>query len=458
MKANKKSAGTKLVSIFCAALLLLSIWLLLVKFEGESPSISLDLTSPYIGKSQKIPVAVSDAKSGVKKIWIGLIKEGKEVVLFEKEFPRAGLFGAGKQHQAAVTISIEPMTMGITDGQAMLRMVASDFSWRKWWNGNRTYLEKEVTIDTKPPGINILSRSHNVSQGGSGLVAYRLSESCRKNGVTVGQKFFPGHAGHFRDQSISLAFFAVAYNQGKGTEIFLEATDFGGNVSRAEIPHYLKKRVFRKDSIEIPDSFLKRKMVEFDTPESGNPSLSLIDKFLQINRDLRLANHQQIKRLSEKTDIDMYWEGAFLRLPNSARKSGFADNRTYTYNGRVVDRQVHLGIDLASVVHSPIPAANSGKVSFAGELGIYGKTVMIDHGLGLFSTYSHLSTLKTTPGQMVSKGDIIGHTGSTGLAGGDHLHFGILVHDTFVNPVEWWDENWIKHNISDKINDIELSR
>ncbi len=458
MKANKKNPKTKLIAVFCAGFVLLFAWTLVVKYEGENPSVSLDLTSPYIGKSKKISISVADRKSGIKKIWLGLVKDGKEVVVVDKEFPRAGFLGAGKQQQTAFTVDIDPTTMGFTDGQAMLRMVANDFSWRNWWNGNRTYVEKEVTIDTKPPGINLLSRSHNVTQGGSGLVIYKLSEPCRENGVYVGRNFFPGHSGYFKDRTVSLAFFAVDYSQGSGTKIFLEATDFGGNVSRSEIPHYLKKRVFKKDSIEIPESFLKRKMVEFDAYGSTQPNMPLIDRFLQINRDLRLANHQQIEKLSEHTDIDMYWEGAFLRLPNAARKSAFADDRTYTYKGRVVDHQVHLGIDLASVAHSPVPAANRGKVAFAGDLGIYGKTVIIDHGLGLFSTYSHLSTLQATSGQMVSKGDIIGHTGSTGLAGGDHLHFGILVNDTFVNPVEWWDENWIKHNVLDKIKDLRYSR
>jgi len=115
-----------------------------------------------------------------------------------------------------------------------------------------------------------------------------------------------------------------------------------------------------------------------------------------------------------------------------------------------------LGIDLASIAHSPIPASNRGKVVFAGDLGIYGKTVIIDHGFGLFSTYSHMSVLNVENGQMVSKKEIIGRTGSTGLAGGDHLHFGMLVHSTFVNPIEWWDEAWIKNNILEKIDAVKF--
>ena len=137
-----------------------------------------------------------------------------------------------------------------------------------------------------------------------------------------------------------------------------------------------------------------------------------------------------------------------------SNQAGFADHRVYEYEGKVIDRQVHLGIDLASVQHAPVPAANSGVVQFSGDLGIYGKTVLIDHGFGLFSMYAHLNASDVTKGQQVARGDTIGRTGSTGLAGGDHLHFSILVHNTFVNPIEWWDAAWIHNNITVKIDAV----
>jgi murein DD-endopeptidase MepM/ murein hydrolase activator NlpD len=117
-----------------------------------------------------------------------------------------------------------------------------------------------------------------------------------------------------------------------------------------------------------------------------------------------------------------------------------------------------LGIDLASLTNSPVPAANGGIVVFADNIGIYGRTVILDHGLGLFSMYSHLSHIAVKPGDRLSKGQTIGRTGSTGLAGGDHLHFGMIVHNTFVNPVEWWDKNWIKNNVLSKIEQVETPR
>ena len=196
-------------------------------------------------------------------------------------------------------------------------------------------------------------------------------------------------------------------------------------------------------------------MPEFNIDASLDPGTSMVDKFLKVNRELRNSNGRQLLEIVDKTDTKLYWKGEFLRLPNSARQASFADHRNYTYKNQIIDNQVHLGIDLASVAHSPVPASNNGKVVFTGHLGIYGNTVIIDHGFGLFSTYSHLSAFDAKQGQVVSKGEMIGRTGSTGLAGGDHLHFGIMVHNTFVNPVEWWDATWIKNNISTKIETIK---
>ena len=147
----------------------------------------------------------------------------------------------------------------------------------------------------------------------------------------------------------------------------------------------------------------------------------------------------------------MLWQGTFLRLPNSAPRAGFADRRTYIYEGKEIDQQDHLGVDLASLAQSPVPAANGGIVAFTGILGIYGQTVILDHGFGLFSMYSHLSRIAVKAGDRVAREQILGDTGSTGLAGGDHLHFSILIRHSFVDPIEWWDPHWIKDNVTLKL-------
>ena len=427
---------------------------LLDRFEGEKPELTLELISPYINKSRELVVNLADARSGLRKVWVSLVKDGKEATLVEEEFPSGGIVARGEYREKSIGFHIDPAKLNLSDGDAILRMAVWDYSWRGSFNGNQTYIEKELIIDTRAPQIEIYSKAHNVSQGGSGLVIYRLSEPCPRSGVTVGDKFFPGDSGAFQDGDVYLAFFALAHDQGPGTELFVSAEDRAGNHTRAGFAHHIRRKKFKRDTIRISDRFLNWKIPEF---EIDKPKATLTEKFLAINRDQRRADYERIQEICKSPMPVMHWSGRFLRLPKSAPRAGFADHRTYIYNGKEIDRQVHLGADLASTEQAPVPAANGGVVVFADQLGIYGRTVFIDHGFGLFSMYAHLNQITVKQGQTIAKGDILGKTGTTGLAGGDHLHFGILIRDTFVNPIEWWDATWIKHNISSKI-DMAKSR
>jgi murein DD-endopeptidase MepM/ murein hydrolase activator NlpD len=134
-------------------------------------------------------------------------------------------------------------------------------------------------------------------------------------------------------------------------------------------------------------------------------------------------------------------------------EAAFADHRTYVYKGKEVDQQVHLGFDLAVTSRVPIVAANAGTVLNASWLGIYGNCVIVDHGMGVQSLYGHLSSFDVKVGDTVTKGQIVGRSGMTGLAGGDHLHFTMLVNGQMVNPVEWWDPHWIDDRVQRKLGE-----
>jgi murein DD-endopeptidase MepM/ murein hydrolase activator NlpD len=455
LKSNNKKLKIRLIVILGLLLFLPSVWVFITRMEGKNPEILLEFPSPYIGLSTEYSGRVSDPESGVRKIWIGLLKDGKEIILKDEKFPSLSFISGGAVKDVPITLKIDPRKLKIGDGKAVLRIAVWDYSWRNWWNGSQTYLEKELIIDTRPPEIDILTRTHNISQGGAGLVIYRVSETGSQSGVMVGKTFFPGHKGYFRDEAIHLSFIALDHLQDLQTEIHVKATDKAGNSARAGFPYYLKKRFFRKDRINLPDRFLNWKMPDFAVTGPGGGQISGIEKFLVVNKQLRKDNTSLFKDRTKETVSKMLWKGSFMRLPKSATRAKFADRRSYHYKGRVVDHQYHMGIDLASTAHSPIPAANNGKVVFADNNGIYGKTVVIDHGFGLFSLYSHLSRINVQVGDMLTKGNTLGLTGTTGLAGGDHLHFGMMVHSTFVNPLEWWDGTWIKNNIISKINDIQ---
>ncbi len=444
-----------LLGLILLSILAPAIWLAVYKLEGVKPVIRLESDSASIGKTHELHVMAADSKTGLRKVWVGLLKDGKEFTLLEESFSGGGFFKAEKVTEKNFRLPFEPGKLGISDGTAILRLAAWDYSWRGKLKGNPVYAEHEVSIDTRPPVISLLSRVHNLTQGGAGLVVYQVSEPCQSNGVFAGENFFPGQSGFFKDPDVFLTFIALSHTQGPGTEIYIEATDAAGNQTRRGIPNHIRGRVFKKDVINLSESFLNWKIPEFNLGESASQQTSLIDKFLIINRDLRKDSYRLVTDQLKRPERRLLWQGSFLRLPKSARKAGFADHRAYRYNGRVIDRQVHQGVDLASLTRSPVPAANGGKVCYAGDVGIYGHTIIIDHGFGLFSMYSHLSTIGVGAGDMVEKGQIIGRTGVSGLAGGDHLHFSMLVHQVFVNPIEWWDPSWIENNINGKIRAIQ---
>jgi murein DD-endopeptidase MepM/ murein hydrolase activator NlpD len=428
-----------------------SLWLVFEGFEEETPTLQWETVLETVGRTITIEGTASDQKRGLRRIWIALMQEGREAVLLDETFPSVGLLREGVIRKHTVSIDIDVPTLGFTDGEAMLRTAVWDYSYCDWFTGNRSYAEYQVLIDTKPPRVEMVTQIHNVNQGGSGLAIYKVSEAVASTGVRVDDEFYPGLKGYFSDGAVFVALFALPHNKGSETHLQVTATDKAGNVGRAGFAYHINTKRFRKDTIPITDGFLRRKIPEFEGTVDTGSSQQLFDAFLRVNREVRRDNYETIRNICAESDAVQHWDGAFLRLPASARKAGFADHRTYRYNGKAVDRQFHLGIDLASTSHAPVPAANGGRIVFADDLGIYGRTVVIDHGFYLFSMYSHLNSIKAAKGQMVAKGDIIGFTGTTGLAGGDHLHFSMLVHHTFVNPIEWWDGTWIRHNISDKL-------
>lgn len=454
-KEKRKRFKLILVIILGAAIIFPGGWFLWTKYEGSPPEIELDLEKNVIGAETKISGTFKDRSSGIRKLWVGLIKDGGETVLLEKSMDAGAEASPEAGHAVDFNITIDTEELGLSDGPAVLRMAAWDRSWRNWWKGNSAYLERNLVVDTQAPRLTVLTKQHNVAQGGSGLVAYRLSESCEKSGVYVGEEFFPGYSGFFDDKEIYIALFALSYDQGADTDLYIKAEDAAGNATKSGFYHYIRKKQFKTDIIPISDRFLEWKMPEFQDEIELAEDAPMIEKFLWVNQKLRKKNNQALLDTGRRSESSFLWQGAFGRLPNSARRANFADHRVYTYNGKDIDRAVHMGIDLASIRHADVPAANAGKVVFAGEIGIYGNTIVLDHGFGLFSVYSHLSRINVDQGERIAKNEIIGNTGTSGLAGGDHLHYGMFINHVYVNPVEWWDATWIEHNITSKLDNIK---
>jgi murein DD-endopeptidase MepM/ murein hydrolase activator NlpD len=316
---------------------------------------------------------------------------------------------------------------------------------------------RDVQVRLEPPRVGVLSTFHFINHGGSEFVVYRATPADVHSGVRVGDKEYPGFpaagAGIGGDPALRVAFFALLYDQPLNTRIDVFARDPAGNQVLAPLDYRVFPKPFRKSRIDVDDRFLQRVVpaIASNVPDEQIPTDDTLAGFLKINGDLRRKNNQYLRDLAKKTAPEMLFKDAFQQLGNSQVEAGFADSRTYVYNGKDVDQQVHLGFDLAVTAHAPIAASQRGVVVHAGDLGIYGNCVIIDHGLGVQSLYGHLTTIDVKAGDAVEKGRQIGRSGMTGLAGGDHLHFTMLVGGEQVTPVDWWSAQWMQDRVLRKI-------
>ena len=325
-----------------------------------------------------------------------------------------------------------------------------------------TTVAADVEVRLDPPRLAVASAFHYVNHGGSELVVYTVSPPDAASGVRVGDRLYPGYpaAGMVEGagDNLRLAFFALDYDQDLNTPIELYATDAAGNAASAQFDHRRFPRSFRRSRITVSDGFLRRvvpaivsQVPDLAAEQPDGTDADWLDLYLFINGELRRRNRATLIDLAAGSAPRMLWDGAFRQLANSQVESGFADRRTYLHEGEEVDQQVHLGFDLASTANAPIQASNGGTVVRADYFGIYGNCVIVDHGMGLQSLYAHLSSIAVAPGDAVRQGQQLGLSGQTGLAGGDHLHFAMLLHGRPVSAVEWWDPHWIEDRILRKL-------
>lgn len=427
--------GVGLLALALAALL----WLV---GDMEKPQVVFNGDSSHIGLTRQVSLVVSDAKSGLRSIQVALVQENKKALLLERTYPRAGYFSGGGPKKIEETIEITPKALGFKDGAAELVVTVADFSWWNWLQGNITLHSSAITIDTKPPVIGVMESPKYIKGGGAGVVVYRVSEPAGRHGVLVNDIFYPGFAMPKRGEGIYGACMGLPHDIAAIEKAFVVAADQAGNEAKAPFTMDLHVRKIVSDKITVSDAFLSAKLPEFAShyPElSGTP----VEQYIKVNNDIRQANYKKIQEICTKFQPERFWDGRFGRMEGSPR-AGYADHRTYLYNNEKIDEQIHLGVDIASLEHANVGAANRGKVVFAEYLGIYGNTVILDHGQGIFSLYSHMSQIDVPVGTMVEKDTVLGLTGTTGMAGGDHLHFSMLVNGIFVDPREWWDEEWLK--------------
>jgi murein DD-endopeptidase MepM/ murein hydrolase activator NlpD len=424
--------------------------------RSAGPTITIRQPGKFVGQNSSLELMAEAPEGKFTAIDVTVEQSGKSFPVFTLDQPQGDI----RQESAERLYVMRPVGKralpDLQSGPARIVIKASRPVLFGLRNVSSTTTH-DVTVRLEPPQVGVLSTFHYINHGGSEFVVYRATPADVESGVRVGNieyTGFPASAvGITSDPALRVAFFALLFDQDLNTDFNIFARDPAGNEALAALDHQVFPKPYSKSRIEIDDKFIGRVVpaIAGNSPQEKIPTDDLLSGFLMINGDLRRKNNQYLTDLAKKSAPEMLFKGPFQQLGNSQVEARFADTRTYVYKGKEVDRQVHLGFDLAVTANVPVVAAEAGTIAHASDLGIYGNCVVIDHGLGVQSLYGHLSSIGVKVGDHVEKGAELGRSGMTGLAGGDHLHFTMLVGGQQVTPVDWWSKQWFEDRVRRKI-------
>ncbi len=409
-----------------------------VLMRSATPVVDIAPSVTVLGQATPISVQVRDPR-GVRSVTAFVEQNGSRYMVGEAGQPstdvdRAWNFTAGVK-----------TTPQLRDGKARLIVEATSNDLL----GRTGRAEREVTVVTQPPSVMADSEQHYLYLGMADLATFTVSGSWTEAGVRVGDQKFRGWPMPGGKPGM-FSLYAFAWNMPAGTAPVAYASNGSGNDATSPLVVQFPKKEqpkYTTHDLQVSDAFMQKVVGELDPNGSGDP----VERFVKINSEMRRANNQTLSDLRMKTADKFLWSQPFIRQAHSQAEASFADVRNYIYHGKKIDQQVHLGYDLAVTQHVGVEASNDGKVVYAAPLGIYGNCIVVDHGYGLQTIYGHLSKIDVQVGDMVKQGQVMGLSGQTGMAGGDHIHFAMQLDGVQIDPKEWWDPHWIKDHVARRV-------
>lgn len=442
--------AVKILLTILIVIIVLPVVLLLA--FSDTPEVRLDASATSIGRATPLAIEVSDPH-GIRHLAVSIKQNGMSYRAGEITQPARRIFW---RHDVADSVlNVVAGTKSIPqlkDGKARLIIEAASDDFL----GKTGRLERDVTVVTQPPTLTVDSDEHYLYLGMADLVTFNVGGYWTEAGVRVGNETFRGWP--MPDGKPGLfSLFAFAWNMPAGTTPLVYATNPAGNEVTAPMAFEFPKKEqpkYRVRDLQIDDRFMEKVVNELDPNGSGD----MVARFVKINGEMRRENNKTLSDLRLKTEPRFLWSEPFLQQHNSKVESSFADVRNYIYRGKKIDQQVHLGYDLSITQHVGVEASNDGRVIYAAPLGIYGNCIVLDHGYGLQTIYGHLSEIAVHEGDMVKRGQIMGKSGQTGMAGGDHIHFSMQLEGVQIDPKEWWDSHWIKDHIAKRVSLAVVSK
>ena len=452
-KKNKKSPLALLLSLILVVVVVGIAYLYLSPaFEQNKPTIE-SKQSIYWNLKSKVQIKIKD-DTGIKYYKITFKDGSKNIVLAQKVMDSS---------QKEIILDIEPpkLDMFYKGQDTILEVEVVDNSKWNFLEGNKIIEKINVMIDTKKPIANVISNSRYIQRGGSGVVIVKVQDDNLEDAYisfndTKKFKLIP-----FYKENYYIALIAWPMDISTFSRVNLMVIDKAENKTITKVPFYIQKKIVKQDNIQLTEKFIKNVSANVLEQSFEPVPEDMKEIFVYSNTVLRDKNIQTIEQSVTKNAsidrVDSFDINAFKRLRGSKTVAGYGDKRHYYLNGEKINEAWHLGIDWASVKKAPVRTSNEGKVIFKNYLGLYGNTIIIDHGMGLSTLYAHTSSQHVEVGENISKHKKIANTGSTGAVFGDHLHFGVLIQGVEVNPIEWMDNNWIKVRITDVIEKAKQS-
>jgi len=431
-------------------------------FETTAPTVTPEGGIKAVGaRPSTARLKVEDGGAGLDEVVVRIEQNGKvrDVAKHTLE---------NNVYSKVLEVPLDGKALDLREGQATLHVVAFDRSF--FSNGFQGSFP--LKVDFVRPRVEVLTVQHNGTVGGALAVFYRVhGEDVVGSGVRDGTRTFPGYKAALLDPDFSAApdvyfsLFPIAtdFDPDRARfEVYVE--DEAGNIGASSFYQKIQKKKFRKADMRLGREFFVRSVNNL-LPQylnrTNQPPLTtdafemnddqLVTSFKRVNEEYRQLLARQLVELSATSEAHRFWGGVFEKPMPSAPTATFMEQRQYYLGEKEAGQSVHQGIDLAQTAQTVFRASNGGKVILADDLGIYGNAVMLDHGFGLTSLYGHLSAILVNKGEEVQKGQQLGRTGDTGLAGGDHLHFEIRLHAIPVSPFEWLDSHWIQDHVDGQI-------
>ena len=419
-------------------------------FEKNPPNIKFN-DNIYWNLKSKLNLTIND-DSGIKFYKV-IFKDGNKEIVLDTQV----LIESKKIVDLELKAPELDMFFKSTDVQIIVEAIDSS----KWnfLEGNKVVKTFNLKIDRKKPESSVIANSFAIRRGGSALVIVKVEDENLKDSYISfnnEQRFdlIPFYKDNYYASLIAWPITMEDFNI-----VNLIAIDKADNKTITKVPLYIRKLKEKKSKIRISDSFIQNvstKVLDQSGKEIPN---DLVETFIKQNKLLRSQNVAKIEEVSKKymnkelvNEFDIV---PFKRLTNAATAGQFGQKRSYYHDNIKIDEAWHLGVDWASIKKADIFTTNKARVIFNDYLGIYGNTIILDHGFGLQTLYAHTSASNVAVGEKVEVNQKIGNTGVSGAVLGDHLHFGVLIQGIEVDPLEWMDKNWIKTRITDILNEAK---